>query len=60
MSTKLSDYTVRACAWVREVKYVKLLPLPHIRIIQNEKEECGLFFVDMCSFYNLDALQLSS
>lgn len=60
MSAKLSDYIVRACAWVREVRYVNLLPLPHIRIIQNEKEECGLVFMNMCSFCNLDTLQLLS
>lgn len=60
MSAKLRDYIVRAFAWVQEARYVNLLPPPHICIIQNEKEECGLVFVDMCSFCNLDTLQLLS
>jgi len=60
MSAKLSEYIVRACAWVWEVRYVNLLPLPHIRIIQNEKEKCGLVFVVMCRFCNLDTLRLLS
>lgn len=58
MSAKLSDYIFRACAWVREVRYVNLLPLTHIRIIQNEKENadwfswiCAVFVIwTLCSY----------
>lgn len=49
MSAKLSDYVVRACAWVQEVRYVNLLPLPHTFVSFKMKRKNADWFSWICA-----------